>query len=61
MIETQLPEPPPIHPPVLSTDNAARSMLCERCGRGIARVYKVFGNRHLRVCDHCAKLADRVH
>jgi hypothetical protein len=43
------------------TSDGCRSVLCERCGQRIAHTYRMFRNRKLRVCDDCAKLADRVH
>jgi hypothetical protein len=46
---------------VCDGDYAARSKPCDNCGRKIARRYAFLRGRNMRVCDDCAKLAERVH
>ena len=46
---------------VCNGDSATRSKTCDNCGRKIARRYALMRGRNMRVCDDCAKLADKVH
>lgn len=46
---------------VCDSDNTAHSKPCDNCGRKIARVYGWLRGRNMRLCDDCAKLANKVH